>query len=228
METGRKGGRAGKAAGAGRAGAPDEAGPADKAGATRASPARPHTGRRRNKAARRAVLRATAQILRERGPEGLTIDAIAREARVGRQTIYRWWPSRAAVVHELASENARLAVPSEPDTGSLEGDVRAFLRASYEAAARPDISPILRTLASEALRDDDFAGALRDFTAQRRAVLRALLQRHGVPPVRAELLAELAFGLIWYRTITGHAKLDRRTADAAAEVLATAASRTRH
>jgi hypothetical protein len=103
-------------------------------------------------------------------------------------------------VHELASENARLAVPSEPETGSLEGDLRAFLRASYETAARPDISPILRTLASEALRDDDFAGALREFTAQRRAVLRSLLQRHGVPPVQAELLAELAFGLIWYRT----------------------------
>jgi hypothetical protein len=52
-------------------------------------------------------------------------------------------------------------------------------------------------------------------------------QRHGVLPVQGELLAELAFGLIWYRTITGHAKLDRRTADAAAEALATAASRTR-
>ena len=204
-----------------------KAGRADDAGGVRKAVPRPHTGRRRNEAARSAVLDATAKLLRERGPEGLTIDAIAREARVGRQTIYRWWPSRAAVVNELASENARLAVPSEPDTGSLQGDLRAFLRASYETAARPDIAPILRTLASEALRHDDFAVALREFTAQRRAVLRALLERHRVPPVRAELLAELAFGLIWYRTITGHAKLGRTTADATADVLATAASRTR-
>jgi AcrR family transcriptional regulator len=185
---------------------------------------RPHTGRRRNDAARRAVLDATAAILAEDGPDGLTIDAVARRARVGRQTIYRWWPSRAAIVGELASESARLNVPSEPDTGSLEGDLRAFLRASYTTAARPENAAMLRGLASEALRDASFAEVLADFTARRRAVLRALLERHGADPRQAELLAELGFALIWYRTIARHRKPDRRAADATARVLATAVS----
>jgi AcrR family transcriptional regulator len=181
---------------------------------------RAHTGRRRNEAARRAVLDATWAILAERGAEGLTIDAIAKRARVARQTIYRWWPSRAAIVYEAASESARMTVPSEPDTGSLRGDLRAFLRASYVTAARPDIAPVLRAMVAEALRDEQFAEALQAFTAERRGVLHALLRRHGASVAEARLLADLAFGLLWYRTIVGHARLDRRTADAAAEILA--------
>src|SRR3954454_15996048 len=165
-----------------------KAGRADKAGGARKAVPRPHTGRRRNEAARSAVLDATAKLLREHGPQGLTIDAIAREAQVGRQTIYRWWPSRAAIVFEAATQSARVSVPAEAETGSLRGDLRAFLRASYETAAQPDIAPLLRAMASEALRDESFAEALREFTAGRRAVLRALLARHGAKGRRAELL----------------------------------------
>jgi AcrR family transcriptional regulator len=181
---------------------------------------RPHTGRRRNEAARQAVLTATLQILRERGPDALTIDAIAREARVGRQTIYRWWPSRAAIVYDVANETARMEIPSEPDTGSLRGDLRSFLRATYETAARPEIAPLLRAMASEALRDESFAAMLRDYTAGRRAVLATLLERHGASARRAAQLTELAFGLLWYRTLVGHAALDRRAADETADLLA--------
>ena len=183
---------------------------------------RPHTGRRRNEAARQAVLTATLRILRERGPDALTIDAIAREARVGRQTIYRWWPSRAAIVFEAASESARMIVPSEPDTGSLRGDLETFLRASYQGAARPETAPVLRAMASEALRDAAFAQALREFTAERRGVLQVLLERHGAPAAQAELLADLAFGLLWYRIIVGHRRPDRRAAAETAELLAAA------
>jgi AcrR family transcriptional regulator len=181
---------------------------------------RPHTGRRRNEAARRAVLEATSRILAEQGAAGLSIEAIARRANVGRQTIYRWWESRAAIVFEVASERARMRVPSEPDTGSLNGDLRTFLRATYVAAADPEIRPMLRAMALEALRDETFAVTLRDFTAQRRAVLRAILERHGVPAGEVELLAELAFGLLWYRIVVGHIRPDRRAADAVASLLA--------
>jgi AcrR family transcriptional regulator len=200
-----------------------QSGPATGGEGARSGQARrPHTGRRRNEAARRAVLDATWEILRERGAEGLTIDAIARTAGVGRQTIYRWWPSRAAIVFEAASESARIIVPSEPDTGSLRGDLRAFLRASYAGAAQPQTAPVLRAMASEAVRDEAFADALREFTAERRGVLQALLERHGANKTHAELLADLAFGLLWYRTIVGHRRPDRRAADETAELLASA------
>jgi Tetracyclin repressor-like, C-terminal domain len=75
-------------------------------------------------------------------------------------------------------------------------------------------------MASEAVRDDAFAEALREFTAERRSVLQALLERHGASKQHAELLADLAFGLLWYRTIVGHRRPDRRAADETAELLA--------
>lgn len=205
------------------AGRPRTAAPAAADAEARTEAARrPHTGRRRNEAARRAVLDATWEILRERGAEGLTIEAIARMAGVGRQTIYRWWPSRAAIVFEAAAESARIIVPSEPDTGSLQGDLRAFLRASYAGAAQPEVAPVLRAMVSEAVRDEGFAEALRQFTAERRGVLQTLLERHGAEAPQAELLADLAFGLLWYRTIVGHRRPDRRAADETAELLANA------
>jgi AcrR family transcriptional regulator len=186
---------------------------------------RPHTGRRRNEAARQAILEATRRLLRERGAEGLTIDAIAREARVSRQTIYRWWPSRAAIVVEASARTAELVVPAEPSTGSLRGDLRTFLAASYEAAARADIAPVLRALAGEALRDESFAEGLREFTSERRAALRALLERHGVEAQRAALVADLAYGMLWYRLVVGHAPLDARAGEETADLLVDAIAR---
>src|SRR5271154_3426737 len=59
-------------------------------------PRRPHTGRRRNDAAKDAILDATFRLLGRLGrpgAESVTIEAIAAEAGVGRQTIYRWWPT---------------------------------------------------------------------------------------------------------------------------------------
>ncbi len=182
-------------------------------------PARPHTGRRRNEAGRRAILDATLRLLRKRGTDALTIEAIAREADVSRQTIYRWWPSRAAILYEAASRTASEIVPSAPDTGSLREDLRAFLRATYEGAARPEITPVLRALASESLRDEQSAAALREFTAERRAALRALFERHGTRRRHAELLVDLAYGLLWYRVIVAHQPLDSHAADAVAEAL---------
>ena len=82
-------------------------------------PPRPHTGRRRNAAARDAILDATFELLRAQGASGVTIDAIAEAAGVGRQTIYRWWPTKGAVVAEAMVRGARLIVPPR-DGSNLE------------------------------------------------------------------------------------------------------------
>jgi AcrR family transcriptional regulator len=81
-------------------------------------PTRQHTGRRRNAAARDATLQAAFELLRTEGAGGLTIDAIAEAAGVGRQTIYRWWPSKGAVMAEAMVRGAGAIVPVH-DSGSL-------------------------------------------------------------------------------------------------------------
>src|SRR5258708_37683837 len=57
-------------------------------------------GRPRDEEARNAILRASLSLVKEFGYRSLTIEKIARRAGTGKTTIYRWWPSKAAVVVE--------------------------------------------------------------------------------------------------------------------------------
>ena len=65
---------------------------------------------------RQAILAAAMALAAEVGYSGLTIEAIAARAGVGKQTIYRWWPSKADVLLEAGAAKADLYVPS-PITG---------------------------------------------------------------------------------------------------------------
>jgi AcrR family transcriptional regulator len=183
---------------------------------------RQHTGRRRNEEARRAVLDATLAILREGGTGALTIDAIARAAGVGRQTVYRWWPSRGAIVLEAARDLAERDVPV-PATDSPADDLRTFLRRTFTVAGSADRAPVLRAMMAESLRDEQFAAALREFTEGRRQTLTALIIRLDVAPGRASLLAETAFALLWYRLLMANAPLTEAVADEATDLIRTAA-----
>jgi AcrR family transcriptional regulator len=191
-------------------------------------PVRQHTGRRRNAAARDAILDATVELLRAQGLKGgggLTIDAIAEAAGVGRQTIYRWWPSKGAVAAEAMARQARAIVPVR-DSGSFPDDLAQFLVDSFAGLEDAGLRAALRQLVAAAQSDEHVAEVLADFTAQRRAALRALLKRgQGSGDISAEvdlgLMTDVAYGVLWYRLLVGHAPLDARAAgELAAHLLA--------
>ena len=180
------------------------------------SPRRPHTGRRRNDAAKAAILDATFRLLSGPGTEAVTIDAIAAEAGVGRQTIYRWWPSKGAVAADALARHARVVVP-ERDTGSFTGDLAAFFTDSFAGLADEGLANRLRHIVAEAQHDEHVARVLADFTAVRRAALRALLERGrtaGELAAEADLdmLVDMAYGVLYYRLLVGHAPLDEQAA----------------
>ena len=193
------------------------------------SPRRPHTGRRRNDAAEAAILDATFRLLSDPATESLTIDAIAAEAGVGRQTIYRWWPTKGAVVADALARHARVIVP-ERDTGSFTGDLAAFLTDSFEGLENEDLANRLRQIVAEAQHDEHVARVLADFTAVRRSALRALLERGrnaGELSAEADLdmLVDMAYGVLYYRLLIGHAPLDEKAARSlAAELIRSAQS----
>jgi AcrR family transcriptional regulator len=175
---------------------------------------RQHTGRRRNAEARDAILDVTFELLRTRGAGGLTIDAIAEAAGVGRQTIYRWWPSKGAVAAEAMARQARVIAPTR-DTGSFPDDLAQFLIDSFVGLEDPGLRRALRQMVFAAQADEHVAEVLAEFTAQRRAALRALLERgraSGDLSAHADLdlLVDVAYGLLWYRLLVGHAPLDAR------------------
>lgn len=180
------------------------------------TPRRPHTGRRRNDAASEAVLDATFRLLSDPRAESVTIDAIAAEAGVGRQTIYRWWPTKGAVIAEALVRHAHAVVP-ERDTGSFAGDLEAFLVDSFAGLADEGLAARLRQIVAAAQQDEHVARVLADFTAARRAALRALLDRgrsSGAVAADADLdlLVDMAYGVLYYRLLVRHAPLDESAA----------------
>ncbi|MEC3913879.1 TetR/AcrR family transcriptional regulator [Nocardia sp. CDC160] len=173
---------------------------------------RPHTGRRRNEATRQAILDATLRLLGESEGAPVTADAIARAAGVGKQTVYRWWPSKGAVLLDALTERSALQVP-DPDSGSVRTDLHSLIEATFRGAQSDSTAPALRTLVREAAHDPHLAELLQKFTAQRRAAIHAVLargQQRGELPADADLdlMVDEFYGVFWYRFILGHAPLD--------------------
>ncbi|MBB3051398.1 AcrR family transcriptional regulator [Prauserella isguenensis] len=168
---------------------------------------RVHTGRRRNDEARAAILTAATDLLAAGEP--VTLGAIAGRAQVGKQTIYRWWPSKGAVVLEAMTERARSLAPTT-STGYLEGDLEAFIAATFAAAGTPEYTATLRGIVSEALRDEHAAAVLAEFTADRREQLYLIIERW-LPDVAADLAVDQVYGVLWYRLLIGHAEVDEAT-----------------
>ena len=181
------------------------------------APRRPHTGRRRNQAARQAVLDAAVELLSRPDGAATSVEEIAKASGVSKHTIYRWWPSKGAVLLDATVEQARQEAGTAP-AGILPADLETFLTATFRAAERA--APLLRGAMAEAQRDPRAAEGMRQFTAARREELRHLLaagQSRGELPADTDLdlLIDQVYGLLWYRILIGHAPL---TADVAARL----------
>ncbi|MDX3800070.1 TetR/AcrR family transcriptional regulator [Streptomyces sp. AK04-3B] len=128
---------------------------------------------RRSERSRRAIYEAALALVVEVGYPRTTIEGIAARAGVGKQTIYRWWGSKAAVLLEafldLGEQAARDAGAAEhepyaiPDTGDLAADLKAVLRATVDQLTDPRFEAPSRALAAEGVVDEQVG---REFTAK--------------------------------------------------------------
>jgi len=170
-------------------------------------------GRPRSEASRQATLTAALGLAAEIGYGRLTIEGIAARAGVGKQTIYRWWPSKADILLEAGAAKADLHVPVT-DHGSYGADLRGFLEASYRMASQPGLSDLLRALMAEAQIDPEFGDRFRAaFLERRRETLAVIIDRareRGDLPARPApgTVADIVFGTIWYRTLATRQPLD--------------------
>ncbi|NSX53892.1 TetR/AcrR family transcriptional regulator [Parasulfitobacter algicola] len=173
----------------------------------------PPRGRPRDPKSHAAVLDAAFTVLEREGYAATTIERIAAQAGVAKQTIYRWWKGKAPLFMEVLARKANQSVQL-PDTGSFQGDLTALLTGTF-AAVSTTLRPLMRALAVELLQDEEFAGAMRDvFVQRRRANVRALVQqaigRSELPvDTDVELVCDLVFGIMWYRLMFDHAPLDK-------------------
>jgi AcrR family transcriptional regulator len=151
----------------------------------------------------RAVLEATLRQLGDRGFSGVSVDEIAKAARVNKTSIYRRWPSRGALVL-AALLTLRDHEPPAPQTGSLRENLIAMLRAKVALVSTGRGRKILRALI--AFEDEEVARLARALRKQRYRVPIAVIQRAIVrgelpPDTDPSLLAEVLLAPMYYRII---------------------------
>lgn len=151
---------------------------------------------------------ARAELL-ESGYAALSHGVVARRAGVDPATVYRRWPTRGRLATDALLEIARTAV-TLPDTGSLAGDLDAFLGSIAAALVDPRILRLFHALSASGVESDpDLAGTLRTFWHTRFAsaetlVTRAVKRGELPPAVDAHTLIEQLIAPVYFRAlITG-------------------------
>jgi AcrR family transcriptional regulator len=162
-------------------------------------------GRPRSADAHRAILDAAMALCARDGYGALTMKAIAAEAGVGRQTVYRWWPTRGAVLLEALGEVGE-TVGAPPPTGDPVADLRLFLDRTFALAAKAPVADVLLGVLSDAFADPELSRTMRAYIAGRRALLAEMLERQGTEgwKVPVPTVVDLVFGAMWYRLMYHH------------------------
>lgn len=160
----------------------------------------------RNEQSRRAILDASVSMIGELGYDKISIEAIARRAGVSKQTIYRWWPSKGAVILEAATESLS-GVVTLADTGDIVADIRTQLTAIVDLITSTGFGPAYRCLIAAGQSDAELLRALfqqivepniEDFGARV-----ALAQERGEMRADADwkTMRDLLYGVVEYRLI---------------------------
>lgn len=77
-------------------------------------------GRPRSEPARQAVMHAVDDLLVDVGYSAMTMKSIAERAGVGRQTLYRWWSTKAEILLEACVEDAAEELPTPATSDPAE------------------------------------------------------------------------------------------------------------
>lgn len=102
---------------------------------------------------------AVLELLRERGYDALTMDAVATRTKASKATLYRQWRTKPQLVVSALRHTSRLST-SGIDTGSLVGDLREMARRAGENAGED--AALLHALSHACRRDAELQRAFRE------------------------------------------------------------------
>jgi AcrR family transcriptional regulator len=157
---------------------------------------------------------AVYELLREKPARDLTMEAVAKRANVGKPTLYKWWPTKAALI--MAMFHERLDRPSElPVTVTAEDALRAKMRRLLKLV-NGLFGKVVSELIAEGQSDPD---VLREFYEQhvslRRAAVVEDIDRGKATgefsaDTNAELLVDAIFAPVYYRLLLRFAPLTEK------------------
>lgn len=181
---------------------------------------------RRNEKSRQAILAAAIATTSELGYDRASIEAIARRAGVGKQTIYRWWPSKGAVILEALRDRAldTLNFPF-PDSGDITQDIRTQLMTTTDLLGSGDTRAAYQALIAAAQSDPALS---RDHLAQliepptvlcREMLVRAQQRGELRADVDIQTLIDMLWGALYYRLLLHTRPLEPEQIDAALNIV---------
>jgi AcrR family transcriptional regulator len=183
-------------------------------------------GRPRSEAARAAILTAARDLVIDRGYDGLTVAGIAQRAGAGVQTIYRWWPDKAAIIAECVLDNVVVIdIITAHDTGDAAADLRSWLAESSAELNKQPAAALFRALSVAAGKDAAIAERL---DAQLGEPLRAALKKvvaSGIASgqfrddINPDAMADVLVGAMMNSMVTGRANASAWAADIANIIL---------
>ena len=180
-------------------------------------------GRPRSEQAHSAILRSTLKLLGQNGFSELTIESVAANAGVGKATVYRWWPNKAALIADaFASSTTRKL--HFPDTGSVRTDMSQQMRQVIKIF-NSRRGRIVSAILGGGQSDRDLIAAFRErflwprrreaYATLRRGILRGELRKD----VDMDLLLDSLYGPIYMRFLIRHDNLTPDFVDSLCELV---------
>ena len=182
----------------------------------------PCTGRRQGQPAGRlrspeaygAILAATQSLLEENGFNKLTIEGVAARACVGKATIYRWWPTKSALVVEAAL--AAIAPASATAVArSARKEISAQLRRTAKAIAGRT-GKIVREVIGAGQFDPETMHLFDEgYLKPRRIATKQVLQR-GIEQgefrkdIDLDAVTDALYAPLYHRLLVGHESNDEQ------------------
>lgn len=169
-------------------------------------------GRPRSEEARRAILEATSRLMEKMPLRALTIEGIAKEAGVGKPTIYRWWDSKCAVVMDAFLAETAPQVSFRQTDSAVEALRQQVKLVIDLLRGRP--GRIVAEIVGEGQADPNILEEFRTrFFARLLAPAREVIERgKGTGEIDqaldTDLALDLIYGPIYYRLLVGHRPLD--------------------
>jgi AcrR family transcriptional regulator len=180
-------------------------------------------GRPRSEQAHSAILRSTLKLLGQNGFSELTIESVAARAGVGKATVYRWWPNKAALIADaFASSTTRKL--HFPDTGSVRADMSQQMHQVIKIF-NSRRGRIVSAILGGGQSDRDLIAAFRErflwprrreaYATLKRGILRGELRKD----VDMDLLLDSLYGPIYMRFLIRHDKLTPEFVDSLCELV---------
>ena len=166
--------------------------------------------------ARRRVLESAGELVREMGPRAVTVDAIADVAGVGKQTIYRWWPSKSAVVMDALIE---LTDPAPADVSDTTYEAVRFQMCWVASMFVSRNGELIREVVAECQGDPRLAEDFRSrFFSHRRArgadtLVAGVANGELRPDLDINIALDVLYAPLWFRLLVGHGVTDQSAAD---------------